>query len=65
MGLDVRPYPGFESFTLTVPTLEWARGTALSLIDDGCGFHMEPYPDDHWRFTVDSEHEEALRRHAS
>lgn len=65
MGLDVRPYPGFGTFTLTVPSVEWAKAVALSMIDESRHYYLEPQPDDHWRFTVDSEHEEALRRHAS
>jgi len=65
MGLDVRPFPGFKTISLVVPTIEWAKAVALSMIDESRHFYLEPYPDDHWRFTVGSEHEEALRRHAS
>ena len=65
MGLEVKAYPGFHTVSLTVPSVEWAKAVALSMIDESRAFYLEPYPDDHWRFTVDSEHEEALRRHAS
>ncbi len=65
MGLIVRALPGLRTVSLTVPSMEWAKGVALSLIDESRAFYLEPYPDNHWQFTVDSEHEEALRRHAS
>jgi hypothetical protein len=60
MGLNVRPYPGFKIVSVIVPSKEWAIGAALTLIDESRAFYLEPYPDDHWCFTVDTEHEAAL-----
>ena len=66
----IQPSSDIKKFFLMVPTIEWAKAVALSMIDEGQAFHVEPlhtepYPDGCWCFTVDSEHEEALRRHAS
>lgn len=62
MGLNVKAYPGFNSFVCIVPSSEFARGVALAMIGAGRHFYAEPYPDDKWMFKVDAEHEAFLRQ---
>lgn len=62
MGLLVRPHPGFRTATCFVPSAEFAKAIVLALIDSGCHFYVEPYPNDEWMFKVDTEHEALLRQ---
>lgn len=61
MGLNVQAYPGFKSYSVELPTSEYARSVALIMIDAGRHFYLEPSCDDHWFVTVDAEHEAFLR----
>jgi hypothetical protein len=65
MGLDPLPHQGFHFVSITVPSKEWAIGAVLALIAENRSFHLEPYPDDRWCFTVSTEHEAALLKVAT
>ena len=65
MSMVITPWLGRKLFSLTVPTQEWARAVVLAMVDENRSFYMEAQPDGHWQFTVDMEHEEALRRYAA